>query len=171
MPLAKGSSQKTISHNIGELINAGHPAKQAEAIAYREAGESNKDETPIETNHYAQNTGESKQTPDINSMIEIKGNPISKTGVFPYLGKQISEEFEPDKIYQVYRPEEELADVECIASFKLVPWIDEHVMLGSESEGLMDAGRKGVQGVIGEDVYYEAPYLKKRAINWLSLFV
>lgn len=40
MPLEPGSSQKTISHNIAELVNAGHPQKQAIAIAYREAGQS-----------------------------------------------------------------------------------------------------------------------------------
>lgn len=40
MPLEKGSSQKTISNNIAELVNAGHPQKQAIAIAYREAGKS-----------------------------------------------------------------------------------------------------------------------------------
>jgi len=39
MPLKKGSSEKVISENIAELRRAGHPAAQAAAIAYREAGE------------------------------------------------------------------------------------------------------------------------------------
>lgn len=38
MPLQKGSSDETVSHNIGELINAGHDPDQATAIAYSEAG-------------------------------------------------------------------------------------------------------------------------------------
>lgn len=37
MPLTRGSSQKTISHNIGEMIHAGHPRDQAIAAALNTA--------------------------------------------------------------------------------------------------------------------------------------
>lgn len=41
MPLKQGKSQEAISSNIGHLIGKGYPGKQAAAIAYSEAGESN----------------------------------------------------------------------------------------------------------------------------------
>lgn len=92
--------------------------------------------------------------PDINGWYEIKKNPLSRVGVFPYMGSDIRAP-EPMKVYQVYRPEEELSSPDCIDSFKLVPWIDDHVMLGSEEAGLTPAERKGIQGVIGEQVFFE----------------
>lgn len=90
---------------------------------------------------------------DTNGWFEVKGNPLSKVGVFDYTGASIGAP-EPSRIYKVYRPAEELADPECIASFRLLPWVDEHHMLG-DGPGYMPAEQKGVQGVIGEDVYFD----------------
>lgn len=70
------------------------------------------------------------KTVDLNGFWSIENNPISKEGVFPYLGRQISSELEPDKIYYVYRPAEELENEETVESFNAVPFIDEHEMLG-----------------------------------------
>lgn len=149
MPLKSGKN--AIGSNIAELINSGYPPKQAEAIAYSKSGEG-KDT-------------ESKRVTDINNWIKIKDNPITKVGVFPYSGRQIdpegeNPEIDPDAVYQVYRPEEELTDPQCIESFKLIPWTDEHAMLGSEEEGLLPPEQKGIQGVIGEEVYFKDGYLK-----------
>jgi hypothetical protein len=41
MPLKSGSSEAVVSSNIKEMIDSGHPAKQAEAAAYRKAGKDN----------------------------------------------------------------------------------------------------------------------------------
>lgn len=42
MPLKEGYSDKTIQENIKELMAAGYPAKQAIAIALRQADEARK---------------------------------------------------------------------------------------------------------------------------------
>lgn len=97
---------------------------------------------------------------DINGFIEIPGNPISKAGVFPYLGASLPGAPDPEAVYQVYRPESELASADCLRSFQLLPWIDDHVMLGADEDGLTPAEEKGVQGVIGENVYFEDGILK-----------
>lgn len=91
---------------------------------------------------------------DVNGWSEFLDNPISRVGVFPYAGRQIvvpGMELEPDKIYNVLRPESELSNPATIDSFKLVPWIAGHTMLG---DNFTPAEKKGVGGVVGEKVYY-----------------
>lgn len=103
----------------------------------------------------------SARVQDLNGWYESKGNPISKVGVFPYLGAQLPDAPDPGRIYQVYRPAEELGRRECLESFKLIPFIDEHTMLGpSDSPGLTPAEQKGVHGVVGEEVEFDGTYIR-----------
>ena len=99
---------------------------------------------------------------DSNGWVEIKDNPISKVGVFPYLGKQIDPSLEPDKIYHVYRPAEELSNPETIESFKLLPWVDLHPskLLGAKDAGRTPAEHKGIEGIIGENVFFDGEFLR-----------
>lgn len=92
-----------------------------------------------------------KKEVDQNSYWFIKNNPLSKVGIFPYLGRQISADLEPDKIYQVLRPEEELSKPETIASLNLIPLVNEHEMLG---ENFTPAEKKGTHGVTGDNAEF-----------------
>jgi hypothetical protein len=96
---------------------------------------------------------------DVNGWFEVKRNPLSRVGVFPYRGASVGlTGQDADRIVRVLRPEEELSDPDCVASFKLLPWVDEHAMLGDPDTAgvkVMPAEAKGVQGVIGEDVVYD----------------
>lgn len=98
----------------------------------------------------------SQRQHDINGWFEVKNNPISKVGVFPYLGSTIDSSGEfgltPDELYNVFRPEAELNNPDTIDSFKLVPWIDDHEFLGDTGT---PAEEKGVHGVVGEDVKFD----------------
>ena len=93
---------------------------------------------------------------DGNGFYEIKGNPLSKVGIFEYMGSEIGAP-DGDRLYKVYRPESELSHNNCLQSFKLIPWVYNHTMVGKDG---MAAEKKGVHGVIGEDVYYEDGYLR-----------
>ena len=88
---------------------------------------------------------------DENGYITIPENPISRAGVFEYLGSQIGAPV-PDKVYKVFRPPEELSDPECLASFRNLPIIDDHVMLGSRDQGFTPPEEKGIHGITGAAV-------------------
>jgi len=94
---------------------------------------------------------------DDNGWINVEGNPISKVGVFDYLGSEIPGAPDPSKIYQVYRPAEELSRPGTLESFKLIPFINNHTWLGAEGA---NPGDVGVDGIVGEKVYFDYPYLK-----------
>lgn len=103
----------------------------------------------------------SKRETDTNGFWLIRGNPISKVGVFPYLGKELQPTadvpLEPEKIYYVYRSAESLSDPETGASFLGVPFVDDHTWLGKDGE---DPEGVGVQGAVVSEAYFDAPYLR-----------
>lgn len=96
---------------------------------------------------------DSAQRVDTNGWFEVKDNPISRVGVFEYLGKQVSPDLPPDQVFKVFHPPEELSSKETIESFKLVPWVAGHTMLGAA--GSVQAEDKGIGGVTGEQIYFK----------------
>ena len=92
--------------------------------------------------------------PDNNGYWELFDRPISKAGVFEYLGARLPGAADPARMYRVLRPEEELGSPETVESFKLQPWVIGHELLGPDWAGLTPPENKGVHGVIGEQVYY-----------------
>lgn len=100
---------------------------------------------------FKQYTAQDKKEEDINGYWLIPDNPMTKIGVFPYLGRQISPELEPDRIYQVLRPEEELTKQETLESLKLIPLINDHTMIGTQT-GMKPAEEVGVEGTTGTNV-------------------
>jgi 8-oxo-dGTP pyrophosphatase MutT (NUDIX family) len=153
IPLLNEESDGYVWAGPDELPEPLHPGV-ADQIAL--AGES---QAQAQDEQDAHAMDRSAREVDTNGWFEVKNNPLSKVGVFPYRGIQLPNAPDPNAIYQVYRPAEELSNPDCIASFRLLPWINEHVMLGDKAKGLTPAEQKGVQGVIGEEVYFEGSTL------------
>ena len=86
---------------------------------------------------------------DVNGFKVIEAMPISKVGVFPYLGKQIDYDgemgLEPNRIYNVFRSPEALFDADAIKSFNGKPFIDNHEMLG---QGFTPVDKRPADGTI-----------------------
>lgn len=91
---------------------------------------------------------------DPNGWWYIKKNAISKSGVFPYLGSEITGAPEPNRVYNVFRPPEELE--KAAETFRLLPIIDEHELLGEKGTSTDD---RPPAGFTGEKTAYEHPYL------------
>lgn len=67
---------------------------------------------------------------DKNGYWKYPDTKISRSGIFDYAGWQISDELDPDQIFKVYRPYEEISKKETVDSFNGVPFIEDHEMIG-----------------------------------------
>lgn len=84
-----------------------------------------------------------KKDIDTNGYITYYDVPMTRAGVFPYLGRTISPELEPDRVYNVLRPIEELSKPETLKSLEAIPFVIDHTMLG---EGFTPPEDKGIEG-------------------------
>lgn len=109
---------------------------------------------------------------DENGFWLIKNNPVSKAGVFPYLGRSISPVLDPDKLYNVLRPEEELSSEKTISSFDTVPFMEGHEMIGEHYKHFDDRKTGGVMtnatykdGILYGDLKIFSEDMKNKILN------
>lgn len=186
MPLKQGSSQETISANIAELVRAGHPQRQAEAIAYRVAGKSAQDMAPEdwaglvdglikffmeemqEPEHQARDSialdAASVRRYDQDGHLHVERTPISKANICPYMGKEIPDpdgklNLEPDRVYKLLRHPDELK--KAASSFGGKPLLHVHQPVSADAHP-----HEKVVGSVGTDAVYEHPYLMAPLTVW-----
>ena len=96
----------------------------------------------------------SNREKDANGFLHVKNCHCTKVQIAQYLGSEISNDLIPDKVYNVFRPEEELKKAETIQSLNGVPLQLEHHD---------DTAEKPAQytriGATGTDAVFEFPYL------------
>lgn len=91
---------------------------------------------------------------DINGFVTFKKVPISRSGIFEYLGSQLPGylKADPNTIYKVYRPESALNNPDTINSFNQIPWLDHHKMIG---DNFAPAESANIQGTTGTDTFFD----------------
>lgn len=100
----------------------------------------------------------SKRILDNNGYVVIKDNPITKAGVFEYLGSEVGlppAPNEEDRVYKVYRPASEISTPEFLEKLNLKPITDFHQFVG---KNLGETGAVQV-GTTGEQATFADPYV------------
>jgi uncharacterized protein len=183
MPLLKGKSAKTRSKNIAELRRAGYPAKQAEAIAYRQSGEDDAaydarialairrkkdakfatDEAIVFADRCMAVDFQTTRRYDVDGHLHVESNNISKANVCAYYGYEIpggrALGLKPDAIYHLYRHPDELR--KAASTFNRKPVLDTHVPADAKS-----FPKEHVIGTTGDDTSFDHPYLKNTLSIW-----
>lgn len=104
----------------------------------------------------------SARTVDDNGYVTVVGCPVSSYGIFDYAAWQVGlEDGDPDRIVKVYRPKDEIFSPEAVASFQIVPFIDEHDLLSAfeDDTDVMSPEEKGIDGVM-VNVRPDDPWLR-----------
>jgi len=171
MPLKRGSSQETISANIRELVNAGHPQNQAVAIAEKMARDEMTDQEAEDCLSVRQGMDSrrlafdraSVRSKDIDGRLHVEMTTISAESVDNYIGGEIANwqslGLDPQKVYAVYRPAEELA--KAVETFNKLP-----VLMGHAHATAYDPKTDMVIGSTGESAEFVAPYLRNSMVVW-----
>ena len=98
---------------------------------------------------------------DRNGFLKVEANNITKTQVAPYLGKEIPNwkgfNLEPDKIYYVLRPEEELK--KAAKTFNNLPLTRKHIEVDVDN-----VPKEDIIGSMGDKAEYTSPYITNSLI-------
>lgn len=92
-----------------------------------------------------------------NEFFHVDSTPLTKAQVAPYAGDEFSDwkerGLQPDKIYLIYRPPEELSKKETINSLIGIPVMLEHEWVDPKEKP------KQLVGSLGDSPVWKAPYL------------
>ena len=101
----------------------------------------------------------SARTVDENGYMHVSDCPVTKEQVAPYYGYEIpqGERFgiQPNKVYYVYRPAEELSKAATMASLRGIPLLADHASVTPE-----DIRRDRIVGSTGDLVRWDGTYLR-----------
>ncbi len=96
---------------------------------------------------------------DDNGFMRVRDCPLTKEQVAPYLGREIPHYrelgLEAERIYQVYRPAEELRKKETINSVRGIPLLLDHAPVSAE-----DIQEDRLVGSLGDAVEWDGEYLR-----------
>ena len=111
---------------------------------------------------YDKNTfGSNREIDEVNGYLRVDECNISKCQVRPYLGREIPNwrefDLEPDKIYNVYCPREELK--KAAPTFNNLPLTREHIEVDVDN-----VPKEKIVGSLGDHASFEYPYLKNNLI-------
>lgn len=115
--------------------------------------------------------GSKREIDEANGYLRVTGCNITKSQIRPYYGKEIPGwrdfELDPDTIYNVYCPEEELK--KALESFNNLPLTREHIEVDVEN-----VPKDKIVGSLGDHAEYKRPYVKnnlivydKKDIDWI----
>lgn len=113
---------------------------------------------------------DSMRREDANGYLHVQTSPISKAQVVPYHGKEVPGfaklGLDPDKIYQVYRPAEEIQ--KAVSTFNNLPIISVHKPISAAE---FDSVKHLIIGSTGTDAVFNDPYLENSLVFYDGAFI